>query len=128
MIALLVAATLSTAAVAYTSADDQQLVALTVTTISSCLRLDAQSFTIYKGYAVGVWQCGRNSGGMIAAIKWDGRWIPLTSGGGMMDVGVLEGQNVPTAIAKVLLAPCPPGRSHPLSGPHVTAGATVCTP
>lgn len=109
------------------SNDDQQLVALTVTRLRGCLKLEIRAFTIYRGYAVGHWECGEG-GGEIAAIKWDGRWIQLAAGGGAMGLPDLECQNVPSDIAKVLIAPCPQGHSHPLTGAHVAAGASVCTP
>ncbi|HME81689.1 MAG TPA: hypothetical protein VKF82_06395 [Candidatus Eremiobacteraceae bacterium] len=121
-------ASISTAAPGAGPTNVQQLVTLTVTAVRGCRKLEIQWFMIYGDYAVGGLECGEG-GGAIAAVKWDGRWNRLTSGGGALDVEGLERQyDVPEDIAKVLMAPCPAGHSHPLIGEHVAAGATVCTP
>lgn len=128
MIALLAATIALNATPAIATTDDQKLVALTVTALRGCRKLEIQGFTIYQGYALGGWGCV-HSGGMIAAVKWDGRWIRLTSGGGAINAEELHSNyEVPPDVARVLVAPCPSGRSHALAGSHVAAGATICTP
>jgi hypothetical protein len=132
MMALLAAAAILTATSGTSSyeaqsTDDQQLVALTVTAIRGCRKLEILGFTIYRGYAMGGWTCVE-SGGYVVGAKWEGRWARLTSGGGAMNARGPEGHYVPTDIANVLMAPCPPGHAHPLTGAQVAAGATVCTP
>jgi hypothetical protein len=127
VIALFAAVTMLTATTGTSSTDDQQLVAVTVATMSGCRGLSISEFTIYKGYAVGDWACGE-SGGMILAAKKDGRWTRITRGGGALGVPDLEYYHVPSDVARILAAPCPPGRSHPLTGTHVANHAKVCTP
>ena len=128
MIELLVAAAIAAATPAAISTDDQQLVALTVVAVGGCRKLEVSGFTTYRGYALGGWGCVE-SGGIIAAVKWDGRWIRLTAGGGAMnEQGLHSCCDVPRDVAKVLVANCPPGRSHPLVGAHVRMGAVMCTP
>jgi hypothetical protein len=127
MIILFAAAAVLVATAGTTPTDDHQLVAVTVDAVRGCRKLSIFEFTIYRGYAVGGWQCGEG-GGSILAAKWEGRWARLTASGGALEVPTLERYSVPSDIARILVAPCPPGHSHALSGPHVASNAKVCTP
>jgi hypothetical protein len=127
VIALFAAVAMLTTTNGTSSTDDQQLVAVTIATKRGCRELSITGFTIYKGYAVGGWACGE-TGGAILVAKREGQWARVTSGGGALNVSDLEHYLVPSDIAKILAAPCPPGRSHLLVGVHVANGAKVCTP
>ena len=57
---------------------------------------------VYEGYALSTWAWGEAGGQSVLSLT-DSSWQVIASGGGAMNISVLEEANVPTAIADQLI-------------------------